>query len=311
MLLVLTHSEDVTTDVVLDRLTDVEVFRFNIDLWCDYEWRIDADGFILRDPTGRTCEEEAVHAVYLRKLYFNPPLIDVPAGGSEENWLRGEIEDVWTGIRDLAMESGKLALVHPSPRGRWNKMRQMRVASRFFRIPPWSAFRADKPPLEAPVVTKTFGARHIGGGGLVTVREVDPRALSPDYPWFIQRKVEAATHDVTVAWVNGEVFAYELSRSLFDGVDCRIPSTTHNLPWHPCELSPEETEAVAGFMRETGYSFGRLDFLRDGGGLWFLEVNPNGQFAWLDPQGENGLLDAVADAIRKVHRRNEAGVFAR
>jgi len=47
-----------------------------------------------------------------------------------------------------------------------------------------------------------------------------------------------------------------------------------------------------------------MDFLRANGVLWFLELNPNGQFAWLDPAGENGLLDAVADEIRTVWKSN-------
>lgn len=304
MLLVLTHSEDVTTDVVLDRLEDLDVFRFNIDLWRNYQWDVNGENFTIADPTGRTCCEAITHAVYLRKLFFNPPLIDVPAGGSEEHWLRGELEMVWTGIRDLAMETGKLALVHPSPRGRWNKVRQMRVAARFFRVPAWSAYHATACPMEGPLVAKAFGQNHIGNGGLMTVREVLPALLSPDYPWFVQRKMAGATHDVTVAWVDGEIFAYELSRDSFEGDDCRVPTTLEELEWIPCRLSTDEENAVGLFMKSTGLSFGRIDFLRDADGLWFLEVNPNGQFAWLDPVGTNGLLDAVASAIRSVHKRN-------
>jgi len=54
-------------------------------------------------------------------------------------------------------------------------------------------------------------------------------------------------------------------------------------------------------MRETGHTFGRLDFLRDKEGLWFLELNPNGQFAWLDPVGTQGVLKAVAAEILAVY----------
>lgn len=299
MLLVLSHSEDTTTDVVLDYLDDLEVFRFNLDLWKQYEWNVNETTFRLSDPLGRVCEESQTHAVYLRKLFFNPPFIDVPAGGSEEYWLRGEVEMVWTGIRDLASESGKLALIHPSTRGRWNKMRQMRVAAKFFRVPEWCAYHAPTCPLESPVVVKAFGQNHIGNGGMMTVREVDPGRLSSSYPWFVQRKISEATHDVTVAWVDGQIFAYQLPRDRFQGDDCRLPTSLDGLIWEPCQLSADEERAVQRFMAETGFSFGRLDFLKDADGLWFLEVNPNGQFAWLDPVGEHGLLKAVAAAIRR------------
>jgi hypothetical protein len=310
MLLVLSHSEDITTDIVLDRLKDLEVFRFNIDLWQDYEWQVNGHTFLLRDPTGRSCRDEDTHAVYLRKLFFNPPLIDVPAGGSEQAWTRGEVEELWLGLRDLAMETQRLALVHPSRYGRWNKIRQMRVASRFFRVPEWSAFHSRACQLGAPLVAKSFGQNHIGEGGILMVRDVIPEKLSPEFPWFVQTRVIAATHDVTVACVGGRLFAYQLPRDSFVGDDCRFPTTTEGLSWTPCELSDEEAAAIRGFMKATGFTFGRIDLLRDQDGLWFLEVNPNGQFAWLDPHAENGLLDAVADSIRQVHHRHQSRQLA-
>ena len=115
---------------------------------------------------------------------------------------------------------------------------------------------------------------------------------------------------IGIAWVDGGIFAYELSRDGFDGTDCRIPSVSHNRPWLPFKLSTDEHRAISAFMEATGYSFGRLDFLRDNRGLLFLELNPNGQFAWLDPHGDNGLLDAVAEAVRKVHISNRPGIPA-
>ena len=65
--------------------------------------------------------------------------------------------------------------------------------------------------------------------------------------------------------------------------------------------------AIKGFMDETGYRFGRFDFIRKDGELWFLELNPNGQWAWLDEKNEHGLVSMVADAIKAedlAHREN-------
>lgn len=302
VVLVLTCSMDTTTDLILDRLGDLPVFRFNIDRWREHAWSVTSSGYWLSDPTGRECRERDVRAVYLRKLIFDPPYIDIPAGGSEEHWARQQLEQVWLGLRDLALERGRLALVHPSPRGKWSKIRQMRVAARHFRVPEWAVFRGPSPAISPPVVVKTFAPAPVGGGALMDVRQVDSERLSPDYPWFLQQRVAGATHDVTVAWIRGRPFSYELDRSLFAGDDCRFPSTLEGLPWTKCELSADETAAVNDFMAATGYSFGRLDFLKaEDGTLWFLEINPNGQFAWLDEQGRDGLLDAVAEEIRRVH----------
>ena len=59
-------------------------------------------------------------------------------------------------------------------------------------------------------------------------------------------------------------------------------------------------------MEETGYRFGRFDFIRKDGELWFLELNPNGQWAWLDQDNANGLVTMVAEAIMREDRRHKS-----
>jgi hypothetical protein len=300
MILILSHSLDRTTDIIVEELSGYPVFRFNIDLWNDYSVLISNDGFHLKDPEDRSVHEKQIYAVYLRKLFFNPCRIAVPEGGNEESWKRAEIESIWLGIRDLAHEHGKLALVHPAPTGRWQKIRQMRVASDYFKVPKWWVVVGDtKNDVSDKVVVKTFNGSNINGG-LVTVQEVDPARLSPDFPWFLQSKMHAATHDVTVAWVEGEIFAYEADRSTFPGDDVRASS----VEWRQIVLTEKEAGLVSAFVARTGYSFARLDFLKVDGELWFLEINPNGQFAWLDIDRKGGLIRAITKAIIRIWERN-------
>jgi D-alanine-D-alanine ligase-like ATP-grasp enzyme len=48
-------------------------------------------------------------------------------------------------------------------------------------------------------------------------------------------------------------------------------------------------------MRRLGLTFGALDFVMTADGdLVFLEVNPNGQWLWLDDQLDFGISEAVA-----------------
>jgi len=85
----------------------------------------------------------------------------------------------------------------------------------------------------------------------------------------------------------------------FDGEDSRKSIFTSQCAWPRCELSQKEERTIKGFMDETGYRFGRFDFIRKNGELWFLELNPNGQWAWLDEKNEHGLVSMVADAIKR------------
>lgn len=301
MILILTNRRDVTTDLLMPHLTShAEVFRFNMDLWRDYSWSIDAKGYELRDPTGRCCRESEVGAVYDRKCMFDPVRIDVPAGGCAESWLRNEVMLIWSGIKDLAVHSGKCALIHPSPLGNWYKMRQMRLAANYFPVPAWQMLHGAPVQLAGEVVCKTNGVEPMGQGQLLTVGKVNPAQVDTAYPWFLQQCLTHATHDVTVVYVNGKLFASELPRS--NCMDSRIAAFNNKSQWQPCELPPEQSDAICRMMRETGLSFSRLDFLRDASGtLHFLEFNPNGQFAWMDLQNERGLLTAVAQEILRVH----------
>ena len=45
MLFLITNSIDDTSDEIVRRVGESRVFRFNIDLWRDYEIRVDPGGF--------------------------------------------------------------------------------------------------------------------------------------------------------------------------------------------------------------------------------------------------------------------------
>ncbi len=301
MILILSNRRDATTDLLMPLLeAHAEVFRFNVDLWRDYSWSISATGYELRDPTGRTCRECEVGAVYDRKVMFDPPRIDVPAEGCPEAWLRNEVLLIWSGIKDLAVHSGKCALVHPSPHGTWYKMRQMRLSAEYFPVPAWQMLHRAPVQLAGEVVCKTNGVEPMGNGQILMVNKVDPARLDTAYPWFLQQCLSCATHDVTVVYVNGKLFAYEMPRG--GSTDCRIDTFNNADTWTPCELTPEQSDSICRMMRRTGLSFSRMDFLRDADGtLHFLEFNVNGQYAWLDLHNERGLLTAIAHEILRVH----------
>ena len=308
MILLLTNSLDATTDILIPHLTKrAEVFRFNIDLWRDYRWNITADGYEISDPTGRTCRESEVGAVYERKVMFNPVEIDVPAIGSTESWLREEVFAIWAGIKDLAMGSGKLAVIHPSPTGNWHKMRQMRVASKYFPVLPWQMLHGVPPTLGGRIVCKTNTGARTGTGSLFRVSRVPPQQLDVSWPWFLQvagEQDDAPADEVTVAYIAGKLFASTMRRSGLSQLDSRHTSTNGEAEWIPCDLSEDECAAIRALMAETGFTFSRFDFLRIGGVLHFLEFNVNGQFGWIDLQNRRGMMTAIADEIMRIHAKH-------
>ncbi|KUO10863.1 hypothetical protein [Streptomyces sp. DSM 15324] len=56
--------------------------------------------------------------------------------------------------------------------------------------------------------------------------------------------------------------------------------------------------ALARFLADFGLSFGAFDFaVTASGAWWFLECNPNGQWAWLEDAAGLPITHAIADLL--------------
>ena len=298
MIFISTCSQDTTTDIVMGELDATDVLRFNIDKPGDFTWDFHRAGFRIVDRTsGREITEKTFTSFYLRKpMYFE--LIDVPRHGCVENWRREETMELFNDFFRECQNRGLVTLVR-SQNNKYGKLRQLLVAETHFRVAPWHFFHGELPDelMHGRWVVKSMTSTMIGKDKVFLVREVDPRALDLAWPWFVQELIEGE-EEVTVVYVDGKTFAANAPRDSFGSEDSRKSLMENPIPWPRCELSPEDERAIKGFMDETGYRFGRFDFIRKDGELWFLELNPNGQWAWLDEKNEHGLVSLVADAIK-------------
>ena len=298
MIFISTCSQDTTTDIVMKELDANDVLRFNIDKPDDFAWDFHCNGFRIADKAnGREITEKTFTSFYLRKpMYFD--FIDVPKFGCVENWRREETAELFNDFFRECQSRGKVALIR-SQSNKYGKLRQLLAAKKHFRTAPWHFFHGELPDelKRGRWVVKSMTSTTIGEGKVFFVKEVDPAALDLSYPWFVQERIEGE-EEVTVVYVDGKTYAASEQRNLFDGEDSRKSIFINPHAWPRCELSPADERAIRGFMDETGYRFGRFDFIRKGGELWFLELNPNGQWAWLDEENEHGLVSMVADAIK-------------
>jgi hypothetical protein len=296
MLLLLTNSLDATSDEIVRRVGCSRVFRLNVDQWRSYELRVDVDGFEIVDPLGRLARERDVRACYVRKPSFDDP-IDVPASGSPEAWIRAEVSYVIGELYGMCRERGLVRLVERGAVARVGKLQQLRVAAKYFETPRWAYhWGRTARAFEGDAVAKPLGADFVDDWRFFYTTGVDPRALDVGFPWFLQSRIQAS-HDVTIVFVDGELFAFSLDRNGISGVDWRQDIFTRQLDWRRMRLDDETATRVRALMNELGLRFGRIDLLQRGEQLLFLEVNPNGQWAWLDLHGREGIFDAVVGRL--------------
>ena len=303
VLLIITNSYDATSDLLVSRLGKDQVFRFNYDLWDQYCFEIGAKDIFLSDPSGREITGSRV-----AKLLWRKPVSRIAARPAsrtnEDRYYDGEMLYAMRDMVNLLWLDGKVVLIEPFAEFHAGKFVQLRLAAAHLRVPPYQ-FRLGRNSAFADgqeTVVKSLTMEPVGDSEdreLLFVTKVDDRALSSDCPWMVQQCVHA-TKDVTVAFVYDQLFAFELDRVAFldQAVDWReLPSDWEQGDWRPHQLPSDVSSGIFAFVKEMGLQFGRLDFLWGQEGYTFLEVNSNGEWGWLDPDGRYGLLAKVVEEV--------------
>lgn len=294
--IIFTNSHDATVDLLLNHLPSKHdrIFRFNFDLYTKYDVCFSAKECTIVDPIGRQ-----VNLRNIKKAYYRKPMMQAHVTAVKD-YVEGEL---WASYRSLLYwlwEEEKIVLVEPfTEKARINKFYQLRIAQEFFQVPPFmftTRLNHRYPPWEQSVVKSLTGGQ-IGDRMLFTTL-VEPRQLDPSYPWFLQQYIDA-TLDITVVFVRGKIFSFQLRRDfLEETVDFRAPGEETWNKWQYCKLPEHFNDSITSYMEKLRLDYGRLDFLMsDNEQMYFCEVNPNGQFAWLDLENTVGLLGTIATEI--------------
>lgn len=289
MLLIFTSSFDATTDLIISRL-DAPVFRWNRDLMKDYSVSFEPGGFVVSVGDHRVRSDD------VKKCYWRKPHHGEFEGLSA--YAREEVSYVFREAFNWLRLDGKAVFVEPDAERRLGKIIQMRLAADLFSVPDWRWTSGLRPSLQASdIVTKSLTTSLFEDHKvLYTTRIQTVEQLDPGEPWLLQEAV-VATHDVTAVFAHGRCFAFSLERSAH--LDWREGIGQDNQQWAPFALSGDQLDCISEFMRRCGLEYGRLDFLLSSQGtLHFLEVNPNGQWAWLDLDGRHGLFEYMLSCLR-------------
>lgn len=127
----------------------------------------------------------------------------------------------------------------------------------------------------------------------------DPRAIAAA-PMILQREI-AKRVDIRVTVVGERVFAAAIhSQGAADSeVDWR-QGDGPRLPHEAIELPAEVSLRCAELVKALGLGFGAIDLIHGtDGAYWFLEINPNGQWAWIETRTGQPIASAIVDALER------------
>lgn len=132
--------------------------------------------------------------------------------------------------------------------------------------------------------------------------EHDPNALRA-MPIILQREIPKQL-DIRVTVVGQRVFAASIDSQVDPdtSVDWRrtsapdLPHAQHELP----ELLAARCVALTSRL---GLRFGAIDFVLDPSGrYWFLEINPNGQWGWIQTRTGHPIAEAIVTELENIAR---------
>ena len=100
-------------------------------------------------------------------------------------------------------------------------------------------------------------------------------------PAIYQQRV-AKQFDVRTVLMGQNMYSYSV-RTATNTLDWRHDAIRGNIDVQPIATPSDVEKGILDFATRTGVCFGSLDFAVDGNGAWwFLEINEQGQFLWMD-----------------------------
>ena len=302
MLLVITNSEDVTADFLCGRFEDVRTpfLRINSDeitKGAQVEFR-DFEPTLIFD--GSRVSASGISDVWLRRPKPLEPA-DEQLPPAERLHIQGEWSEAMEGF--LAHIPFSKWINHPTANVMAShKMEQLsRAKHHGLKVP-------ETLVTQNPTLLEEFWAA--SGGQLIVkplcsgyierrVQEADSliytNALPSDLldspsiekaPTLFQRRIDKVT-DIRTTVIDTHVHAVSIS-ALDSGVQ-RLDIRRNNMSdvaYSAADVPKNIEDALLKLIRSYGLRFAAVDFVVDRNGDWvFLEINPNGQWAWLDLAG--------------------------
>jgi hypothetical protein len=315
VILLVTNECDLTTDYVVLELQrrSIPYFRLNTErlataqfrarpAQADIDWEIDFSD-------RRLCKSDVSAA------YFRRPAAPIPPGLRDSTAQDYSVREWVSLLQSLYTLLGNLWLNSPTQIAiAENKLLQLSVAySIGLRVPETlvtNDFLATTKFLnEGLTIAKPLhsGLLEDPQGGrpervVFTSRLTGPHMMTPPAieaaPVILQREIKKA-FDIRATVVGDRVFAASINSQ--DREETRVDwrrGSRSDLLHAPHQLPTRIASACVAVLQRLGLRFGAIDLILDPNGeYWFLEANPNGQWAWIETRTGLPIAAAIVDEL--------------
>jgi glutathione synthase/RimK-type ligase-like ATP-grasp enzyme len=307
MLLLATNRDDLTADwLVLElRRRGASYFRFNTEdfpQYCQLSWRVDTSGLRIR---GRELAASEIDSVWFRRPVAPQIRPGLPA--PDAAWATREAAEALQGFwRTLdcrwVSRPDAIRLADCKPR------QLVDAAALGFEIPDTEVtndverVRALRDRNPEGLICKPLRDGRVRADGpslfftsLISDEHIDAVA---DEPHLFQALVPKR-YDIRVTVIGDEVFSARIESQ--DNADSRIDwrrGQARSLRYARENLPDQVAHQCRALVRHYGLGFGAIDLARrPDGGYTFFELNPNGQWAFVEQLTGQPLRSCLADLL--------------
>ena len=294
----------------------VPCFRLNTDHFHE-EYRVAmADGIEgtirIADRWGRSCVfPQGLRAVWMRK-----PEPSLPPPGIEDEGIVEYVRDEMREFMGFLPMDGRVPWINNPDENRRHqrKFPQLRLAQGLGLRVPRSIITNDPEAAEAFFATcpggvickpMLMGSHYIEGAHHVAyTRRVPPgefaalKASIALCPTYLQEAIEK-DHELRVTIIGERLFNCRIDSQGVEGAeqDWRAVDTI-KLPHRIEPLRPDVDKALRAYLKQCGLRFGAFDLIvTPEGEHVFLELNPNGQWYWVELATGAPMAEAMADLL--------------
>ncbi len=280
--LIVTSSYDRTCDYLISKYKDVKFFRFNMDRFSAYKISVTSTGFSISDPftelTSHNC----------KSIYFRKPTHENLGEVYDAKYHQFSYRESYSLIEGLVEYFPGKCLSKPSiMRRAGNKVFQALVAKEIgLRIPTLSitnSVTSVKKISEDETIVKPLSVGSIVIGKrkeYVQTNLYDEKfdlSLLKYTPAYFQRFVEK-DYEVRVTFIDSKAYCVRIDSE--DTVDWRKPGNT--VAYRKWEIPEAIYTKCLLYLKTVDMCFGCFDFIVRDEQWYFLEMNSNGQWAWLE-----------------------------
>lgn len=303
MLLIITHKTDFTADFVINKLNQKQIKykRFNCEDILSYDCSVKLDSSFSYSLLG----EKAISSVWFRRTQL-PSIKQLSV--NEQIYILNEtdclIKNLFS-IIDAKWMSEPFSVYKAE-----NKLLQLKLAKELgFEIPN-TLITNDKEQLKSfykeqngKIIIKPISQTRIDNKespsfiftNKITQKQIDNLDNFDLTPCIYQKEIEKE-YELRVTVVGNNIFTASIDSQSDE--ETKVDWRKKKLIFNAVEMPKHVENSCIEMVKKLNLSFGAIDLIKDKEGNYvFLEINPNGQWAWIETQTGLNISEAIIQEL--------------